>query len=81
MTSIHSYTATHKIVDGASAKTRRDGRNAAQNIIPTSTRAAKAVGKVIPELNGKISGIAFRVPVPDVCVVHLTCRLAKEVSN
>ncbi|KAK2148579.1 hypothetical protein LSH36_491g04013 [Paralvinella palmiformis] len=71
MTSIHSYTATQKIVDGASAKTRRDGRNAAQN---------KAVGKVIPELNGKISGIAFRVPALVVSVVDLNCRLAKEAS-
>ncbi|XP_052760012.1 uncharacterized protein LOC128246949 [Mya arenaria] len=80
MTTVHAYTATQKVVDGPSMKDWRGGRTAAQNIIPSSTGAAKAVGKVIPELNGKLTGMAFRVPVQDVSVVDLTVRIEKGAS-
>ena len=80
MTTVHAATATQKTVDGASGKDRRSGRSILGNIIPASTGAAKAVGKVIPELNGKLTGIAMRVPTADVSVVDLTCRLQKGAS-
>ena len=80
MTTVHSTTATQKTVDGASKKDWRGGRAASANIIPSSTGAAKAVGKVIPELNGKLTGMSFRVPTIDVSVVDLTCNLAKPAT-
>merc|ERR1711970_1214293 len=82
MTTVHAMTATQLTVDGPSrgGKDWRGGRCASQNIIPSGTGAAKAVGKVIPAVNGKLTGMAFRVPTPDVSVVDLTVRLGKECS-
>ncbi|WP_416308310.1 type I glyceraldehyde-3-phosphate dehydrogenase [Neptunicella sp. SCSIO 80796] len=80
MTTVHATTATQKTVDAPSAKDWRGGRGASQNIIPSSTGAAKAVGKVIPELNGKLTGMSMRVPVADVSVVDLTVNLAKPAT-
>ncbi len=80
MTTVHAATATQKTVDGASGKDRRSGRSILGNIIPASTGAAKAVGKVIPSLNGKLTGMAMRVPTADVSVVDLTCLLRSEAD-
>ena len=80
MTTVHATTATQKTVDGASKKDWRGGRAAAANIIPSTTGAAKAVGKVIPSLNGKLTGMSFRVPTVDVSVVDLTCNLERPTT-
>ena len=80
MTTIHSYTATQKTVDGPSRKDWKGGRTAAQNIIPSTTGAAKAVALVLPEVKGKLTGMAFRVPTPTVSVVDLTFKTAKDTS-
>jgi glyceraldehyde 3-phosphate dehydrogenase len=80
MTTIHSYTATQKTVDGPSKKDWRGGRAAAQNIIPSTTGAAKAVGECLPAVKGKLTGMSFRIPTPDVSVVDLTFRSAKDTS-
>jgi glyceraldehyde 3-phosphate dehydrogenase len=80
MTTVHAATASQKTVDGPSKKDWRGGRGILENIIPSSTGAAKAVGKVIPELNKKLTGMAFRIPTSDVSVVDLTCELIKEAS-
>lgn len=80
MTTIHSYTATQKTVDGPSKKDWRGGRAAAVNIIPSTTGAAKAVGEVLPVTKGKLTGMSFRVPTPDVSVVDLTFRAERDTS-
>merc|ERR1719353_1811864 len=80
MTTVHAITATQKTVDGPSGKDGRGGRTAASNIIPSATGAAKAVGKVIPALNGKLTGMSFRVPTANVSVVDLTVNLNKGAS-
>jgi glyceraldehyde 3-phosphate dehydrogenase len=80
MTTVHSYTATQKTVDGPSKKDWKGGRSAAINIIPSGTGAARAVGLAIPEVKGKLTGMAFRVPTPTVSVVDLTVRTVKETS-
>jgi len=80
MTTVHSYTATQKTVDGPSKKDWKGGRTAAINLIPSTTGAAKAVGLVLPEVKGKLTGMAFRVPTPTVSVVDLTVRTVKETS-
>merc|ERR1712147_269211 len=80
MTTVHAMTSTQMVVDGSSKKDWRGGRGASSNIIPSSTGAAKAVTKVIPSLQGKLTGMAFRVPTADVSVVDLTCRLEKATT-
>jgi len=80
MTTVHATTATQKTVDGPSGKDWRAGRGASQNVIPATTGAAKAVGEVLPVLKGKLTGMSFRIPTPDVSVVDLTCRLEKGAT-
>jgi glyceraldehyde 3-phosphate dehydrogenase len=80
MTTVHAYTATQKTVDGPSKKDWKGGRTAAQNVIPSTTGAARAVGLVCPEVKGKLTGMAFRVPVPTVSAVDLTVKTVKETS-
>ncbi|GLU05036.1 hypothetical protein SLE2022_221600 [Rubroshorea leprosula] len=80
MTTVHATTATQKTVNGPSMKHCQGGQRAGQNIIPSSTGAAKAVGKVLPALNGKLTGMTFRVPIPNVSVVDLTCQHEKSAS-
>lgn len=80
MTTVHATTATQKTVDSPSLKDWRGGRGASQNIIPSSTGAAKAVGVVLPELKGRLTGMSFRVPTPNVSVVDLTVRLEKPAT-
>src|SRR5512144_520958 len=80
MTTVHSYTATQKTVDGPSKKDWKGGRSAALNIIPSTTGAAKAVALVLPEIKGKLTGMAFRVPTPTVSVIDLTVRTEKPTS-
>merc|ERR1712003_424280 len=80
MTTVHAVTASQQVVDGPSQKDWRGGRAACHNIIPSSTGAAKAVGKVIPDLNGKLTGMSMRVPTSNVSVVDLTCRIEKGAS-
>jgi glyceraldehyde 3-phosphate dehydrogenase len=80
MTTVHATTATQKVVDGTSGKDWRFGRGILDNIIPASTGAAEAVTRVLPQLAGKLTGTSFRVPVPDVSVVDLTCELVREAS-
>merc|ERR1712046_120838 len=80
MTTVHAITATQRSLDGPSSKDWRGGRSACFNIIPSSTGAAKAVGKVIPSLDGKLTGMSFRVPTDTVSVVDLTCKLSKSAS-
>jgi glyceraldehyde 3-phosphate dehydrogenase len=80
MTTPHAITATHKTMNGPSGKLWCDGHEAAQNIIPASTGVVKAVGKVIPELNGKLTGMAFSVPTPSVSIVDLICYLEKPAK-
>ena len=80
MTTVHSYTATQKTVDGPSKKDWKGGRSAAVNVIPSTTGAAKAVGLVLPEVKGKLTGMSFRIPTPTVSAVDLTVRTSRDTS-